>query len=269
MSDRPTSPGTSILLETLPNLRDLGGYEAAGDQKVRSGRLYRSVLLGRLNDTDLATVRELGLKKVFDFRTAAEREASPDRDVGATEVGLDVLADRTGTGPSSLLAKMDDPVAVSAALEGGKGSEMMLTAYRELIELPSANRSFGRFFREIADQGNLPALFHCTTGKDRTGWAAAATLLFLGVSEEDVFSDYLLTNELLLPALKPLFAQFESVGIDPALLRPVLGVKREYLETALGVMDERFGSIDGYMSRGLGLGDDVLEALRSALLTVG
>jgi protein-tyrosine phosphatase len=263
----PTAPpGTQIPIETLPNLRDLGGYRTADGQMVGRGRLYRSVLLGRLSDPDLKKLGELGLRTVFDFRTAAECEATPDRDLGARQINLDVVADRSSEGPASLLARLDDPEAIRHSLAGGKGAEVMQTAYRELIELPSASRAYGEFFTRIAADDSLPALFHCMTGKDRTGWAAAATLLFLGVSEEDVFHDYLQTNLQLLPALQPLLEQFRSVGGNPEDLKPVLGVDRAYLSTAIELMEEKYGSINDYMREGLGLGDEVLDALRARLL---
>jgi len=261
-----TSPGANIPIRTLPNLRDLGGYDTKDGRTVRRARLYRSVLLGRLSDDDLAKVEKLGLRTVFDFRTAAEHEATPDRDIGARSINLDVLADRTGVGPASLLAKMDDPAAISAALEGGRGAEMMRTAYRELIELPSANKAYRTFFTELASDGALPALFHCTTGKDRTGWAAASTLLFLGVDEEDVYHDYLQTNVQLLPALEPMLKPFVEAGGDPEALKPVLGVDRSYLGTAIDLAREKYGSIEGYMREGLELDDEILEALRARLL---
>jgi len=266
MSDTAAAPGANIPVRTLPNLRDLGGYRTAEGKTVARGRLYRSVLLGRLSDQDVERVAELGLRTVFDFRTAAEFEATPDRDVGARMVNLNVLADRAGEGPASLLAKMDDPEAIGAALEGGQGAQMMRTAYSELIELPSANRSYAEFFTSVADADSLPALFHCTTGKDRTGWAAAATLLFLGVDEADVYHDYLQTNEQLLPALKPLLGDFIAAGGDPEMLKPVIGVDQTYLKTSIDLMEERYGSIEGYMREGLGLEDEILAALRARLL---
>ena len=266
MSEVLPGPGSNIALRTLPNLRVLGGYATGDGRVVRRGQLYRSVLLGRLSDEDVARVRELDLQVIFDFRTAAEHRATPDRDVGARTINLDVLADRTGEGPASLLSKMDDPEAIKAALTDGRGAGLMRTAYRELIELPSATKSYSAFFTEVATADSLPALFHCTTGKDRTGWAAAATLLFLGVDEEDVYRDYLLTNEQLLPALKPILSHIEEAGIEFDLLRPVIGVDRSYLETAVDLMKERYGSIDGYMRDGLGLEDGTLLALRRRLL---
>lgn len=266
MSKTTPAPGAEIPVESLPNLRDLGGYGTGDGKVVKRGQLYRSVLLARLSDPDLEKIEELGLRTVFDLRTAAESAASPDRNVGAREVRLDVLADRTGEGAASLLAKMDDPAAVGAALAHGRGAEMMMNAYRELIELPSALESYSSFFTDLAAAGTVPALVHCTTGKDRTGWAAAATLLFLGVDEPDVFHDYLLTNQQLLPAQKPIFDQFASAGGDPAVLKPVLSVDRSYLETAIDLMQTRYGSIEGYMKEGLELDDEVLETLRANLL---
>ncbi len=266
MSTNTSAPGANIPLRTLPNLRDLGGYAAAGGKVVKRGQLYRSVLLGRMSDEDASKVVEMGLKTVFDFRTSVESESAPDPDVGAKAVNLDVLADRTGEGPTSLLAKMNDPEAIKTALGSGQGAEMMRTAYRELVELPSANRSYNEFFTTVAESDSLPALFHCTTGKDRTGWAAAATLLSLGVDEEDVYADYLLTNDQLLPALKPLLGHIEEAGIEFDLLRPVIGVDRSYLETAIELMKETYGSIDGYMREGLELDEEILDTLRARLL---
>lgn len=269
MSESILAPGQNIPVESLPNLRDVGGYVTRDGRKVRTGRLYRSVLLGRLTDGDVVKVQELGIRTVFDLRTTAEQQATPDRDIGARTVGLDVVADRSGEGPASLLAKMDDPAAIGAALSDGQGAEIMRTAYRELVTLPSAHRAYNRFFTDLAGEDNLPALVHCTTGKDRTGWAAASTLLFLGVDEEEVFHDYLLTNDQLLPALKPIFDQFESVGGDPSLLRPVLSVDRTYLETAIDLMTETYGSIERYMTDGLGLDEETLTALRDRLIQPG
>lgn len=266
MTGPDAGTGRNLTLRTLPNLRDLGGYRTGGKSTVATGRIFRSVELGRISDPDLETVRKLGLRTVFDFRTTAEIEMSPDRDVGARQVPLDVMADREGPGPASLISQMGDPAAVSRALEDGRAANLMKTAYQDLITLPSARRSYAAFFTTLATAGTLPALFHCTTGKDRTGWAAASLLLFLGVGEEDVFHDYLLTNEQLLPALEPTLDEAESMGVDRDLLRPVLGVDRRYLEAAIDRMTTDYGDIDGYMSRGLGLGDSLLSRLRDRLV---
>jgi protein-tyrosine phosphatase len=108
-----------------------------------------------------------------------------------------------------------------------------------------------------------PALFHCTTGKDRTGWAAASLLSLLGVSEEEVMREYLLTNEQLVPRLQPVLDQFKAAGGDPELLMPVVGVRREYLDAAFDEMHTRFGSLEGYFADGLGIDAAAQQELKA------
>jgi protein-tyrosine phosphatase len=88
----------------------------------------------------------------------------------------------------------------------------------------------------------------------------------LGVSTEDVFTDYLLTNEQLVGMTGPISADFAAAGGDPALLAPVLGVERTYLETAIGEMHDRYGDIDRYFTEGLSLSPATIAKLRSDLL---
>lgn len=267
MSDQ-TTPGTSLGLATLPNLRDLGGWPTA-DGRVRRGVLYRSTELHELAGPDVDALAALGLRTIYDLRTVAEREARPDRSpAGARDLSLDVLADAEGAAPAELPALVADPARMTELLGDGGAIALFSGAYRDIVRLPSALAAYRTMFSDLAD-GGAPALFHCTTGKDRTGWAAAATLLLLGVSEDDVRREYLLTNEQLLPALRPLFDRFAQAGGDPELLRPVLGVRPEYLDCALNEMRTRFGDIDGYFADGLGLDADARARLRTALLDVG
>jgi protein-tyrosine phosphatase len=177
---------------------------------------------------------------------------------------LDVLADETGAAPAQLAEALHDPRAAAAALGGGKAQELFVGAYRDLVTLPSAISGYRQLFFGLADEQHRPALFHCTTGKDRTGWAAAALLMLLGVSDDDVMADYLLTNDELLPQLQPIFERFQAAG-GPAVLRPVLGVDASYLEASIDQMHTTYGDIHGYLSRGLTLPDAVLQRLRDAL----
>jgi protein-tyrosine phosphatase len=132
------------------------------------------------------------------------------------------------------------------------------------VSLPSALAAYRSFFPAIANGAHTPALFHCTTGKDRTGWAAAATLLLIGVSAEDVAYDYELSNRDLLAALKPVFEHLRAAGGYPHLLDPVLGVDPAYLHAALDEMTQRFRAIEGYFAQGLGIDDAGQRALRDA-----
>lgn len=268
MSDQ-TIPGASLGLATLPNLRDLGGWPTAAGP-VRHGVLYRSTELHELAGADVDALASLGLRTIYDLRSVAEREARPDRaPEGVRDLSLDVLADATGAAPAELPALIADPARTTELLGDGGAIALFSGAYRDIVALPSALAAYRAMFADLADGGGTPALFHCTTGKDRTGWAAAATLLLLGVGEDDVRREYLLTNDQLLPALQPLFDRFAQAGGDPALLEPVLGVRSEYLDCALDEMRTRFGDVEGYFADGLGLDAGVQAQLRAALLDAG
>lgn len=264
------APGQSIALPTLPNLRELGGWQTADGRRVRPGLLFRSTDLSRLSDADVAGVDKLGITTIFDLRTAAEREAAPDRRIdGAVEVPLDVLAGASMSIPANMGAILADPSTVARATEalgGGKAIHLVAGTYREIITLPSALHAFSQFFDGLLGAHQVPALFHCTTGKDRTGWAAASLLTLLGVPQDAVYREYLLTNSQLVPALKPVFDGFAAAGGDPELLKPVLGVESVYLDTAFDEVRSRFGGIEAYFADGLGIDANGQQRLRELYL---
>lgn len=260
-------PGEAIALATLPNLRDAGGWPTADGRRVRTGLLFRATALDRLDDADAASLAGFGIRCVVDFRTGAERDSRPDRVLGGMRMlAEDVLADSEVAAPAQMQAFFADPAQALAFLESGRGDDAMRSAYREFITLPSARRGLGSFYRLLLDDVDLPVLYHCTTGKDRTGWATAALLTLLGVSEHDVYSEYLLTNEQLLPALEPLFRRFEAHGAPRELLVPVLGVDRSYLDEAFTAMHAEFATIESYFADGLGIPDAEQSRLRERLL---
>lgn len=263
-----TEPGAPISIVGLPNLRDLGGWPTDAGGRVRRGMVYRSVELGKLSPAGVSGLAALGIRTVYDFRTEAERTAEPDRlPEGVHGVSLDVLADMAdASAAADLFTLLAEPQRAQALLGEGRAVTLFRKSYRDIVGLPSAVAAYHGFFVGLADPAARPALFHCTTGKDRTGWAAAALLMLLGVSAEDVRRDYLLTNTELLPALQPVFRRFAEAGGDPDLLLPVLGVRAEYLDAALEEMHTRFGGVDAYFRNGLGIDDATRRALREAFV---
>lgn len=257
----------TIAIPTAPNLRDLGGLPTDAGQVAR-GRVYRSAGLGALSDADRPRFAGLGIGTVYDLRTADEDAASPDRTPdGTRRVALDVLADSSTSIAAGLGQFADDPRGFADSLAGGQAQKLFEETYRDLIRLPSAQRSYRSFFLDLGDADRTgAALFHCTTGKDRTGWAAASLLLLLGAAEEVVYQDYLRTNTDLLPALEPMMQHAEAHGVDRAVLLPVLGVREEYLHAALTQMQEQYGDIHGYATAGLGLEEADVDRLRTRLV---
>lgn len=260
------TPGAPIEFARLPNLRDAGGWPTSDGRRVRRGLVYRSTALDRLDESDAAAFAALGVRTVVDFRTEPERRARPDRvPEGVRMVVADVLADSALSAPARLQGFFADPATASEFLASGQAHEALVSAYRESILLPSARAGYAAFLRTLLETDGA-VLFHCTTGKDRTGWATAVLLTLLGVSEADVYTEYLLTNEQLIPALEPLMARFEAAGAPRELLMPILGVDRSYLDTAFSTMAEVYGTIEQYVEDGLGIDRATQQQLRDRLL---
>jgi protein-tyrosine phosphatase len=263
-------PGQSIAIASVPNLRDLGLWPTRDGGRVRAGLVYRSTELNKLAGADMTAFEGLGIRSVYDLRTRAERASQPDHvPPGTEQVVLDVLEDSQDAAPASLYKTLSDPKAAQEMLGGGKAAALFEAGYRETVGLTSALTAYKRLFEDLAEEKNRPALFHCTTGKDRTGWAAASLLTLLGVPDDLVMKEYMLTNTELLPALKPAFDAFAAAGGDPELLRPVFGVDPTYLQAALDEMRKRFGTVEEYFSEGLRIDAEAQKALRATFVQAG
>jgi protein-tyrosine phosphatase len=237
----------SLHLAGAPNFRDLGGYRTQDGRWVRMGALYRSDQLDKLTDADLAKVTRLGIRTVVDLRTAAERSAGPDRvPAGARGQVEDVLA---GSGVSTDIAGQ-----LSAA---AAATDTMRAVERVMVDSPGARSAYRGLVAAVADPGDRPLVFHCTAGKDRTGWASASILTALGVPEQAVLDDYLRSNTYVLPKYAPLLAALPAAKAAQA--RPLLEVRPEYLRAGIDEAALRYGSMDGYLRQALGASPDQLR----------
>ncbi|MFJ6196466.1 tyrosine-protein phosphatase [Micromonospora sp. NPDC092111] len=253
-----------------PNARDLGGLPTTDGRRVRAGRLIRTPALGRLTDEDLPVLGGLGAACVVDLRDDSETSvAPPDRLVGAPRlVCLPVLdpAHPVFTYVSALLLGHDLGAYDELARQGTPAA--MAAIYRWFVTGRAAREGFGRAVRLAADPANLPLLFHCAAGKDRTGWLAVVLLTALGVEEDAVRADYLRHNELtvsLREVLRDAMVR-RRPELDPAAVEPVLEARPEYLDAAYDEVRRAHGTFDAYLADGLGITAEIRAALRTHLL---
>ncbi|WP_328298304.1 tyrosine-protein phosphatase [Streptomyces sp. NBC_00435] len=263
---------------TVANLRDLGGTPLAGGRTVRAGLVLRSGQLDRLDlETDRA-VAALGLRTVVDFRTDTERGEHPDRiPAGARLLIADALADKVnadssagdvpGKIPAAQLKDMlSDPVVAEQHLGGGKVQALFSSVYRSLVSSASAQTAYRLLLTELADPQTGPLLFHCTAGKDRTGWGATVILSLLGADDETLMSEYLSVNPAVRIAFAPMIEGFTAAGGDPDIALALIGVFPSYLEAAFDEVNTRYGSMEKYVREGLGIPDETVAALRARLV---
>jgi protein-tyrosine phosphatase len=248
------------------NFRDAGGHQTTSGARVRSGRLFRSVALDDASNDDLGALEAAGVMTVFDMRTAEERERRPDRlPEGAALVVVDVLADDGDADYHAVVAHLREPELLDATLEVEDLEQFNVASYRDFVRLGSARDSYGRFYRELA-RNNGAFLVHCTGGKDRTGWGVAALMTFLGVPEESVLEDYLRSDAVIRQMFSPMMDDYVSRGGRREVVERMFSARATFLASAFATVAQDHGSIEAYFSEGLGLEDDVLEALRASFL---
>ncbi|MEJ5357169.1 MAG: tyrosine-protein phosphatase [Desulfobacterales bacterium] len=246
-------------IEGAPNFRDLGGYETAAGRRVRWGLLFRSSHLGRLTERGREQILRLGIRTVCDFRTAAEAEKMPARFPRAGEAQLVHLPIQHGE---------FEPTAVYARILRGDvdwlSEEFMLEGY--IASLEQDPGLWRRFFALAASSGDRPLLFHCTGGKDRTGAAAALLLLALGVPEETVIADYGLSDGYNAEVRQAMFAQLETLGIDPERVAPYFTAPESRIRALLSYIAGKYGSAWGYLTSRAGVPQETIARLREELL---
>jgi len=254
----------SLRLASAPNFRDAGGYRTVDGKWVRMGLLYRSDQLDRLTPEDLDTLHADGLHLVCDLRTDTERKQGMDKlPAGAQAMIADVAGGDSATnGIAKLLSGHGNPQQM---LGNGKAAQFMIDANRQFVDSSTAKAAYKALFERLADAKSLPATFHCTAGKDRTGWAQAVFLSIMGVPRDVIVQDYLLSNQYLKAKNDKMLAALKG-RIDPALIQPLMDVRPEYLQAGFDAADKEYGSMDGYVRNGLGLSEATIQALRAEFL---
>ena len=229
-----------ISAEGAPNFRDLGGYPAADGKRVKWGRVFRSDDLYDLSDEGLSTVEKLGIRLVADFRTRQEALLSPDRLPSTVRKSVNLAIDA-----GRLMSQYYDET-----LNARKSRGIMISVYRALAT--DFQPVFRDFFALLANPDNIPLLFHCTAGKDRTGFAAALFLTALGVDRKTVMADYLLSVD----CLREKYV--EGVDYNDAT-KPLFQVEAEFLQAAFDIIDSRYGGAPAYLRDRLSVDIDALR----------
>jgi protein-tyrosine phosphatase len=241
-------PARHLNLEGASNFRDLGGYPTSDGRTVRWRQIFRSNHLGHLTEADIATVRRLGVRSAFDFRGRDERAAAlcgiADITVHSLPIEPTVV-----TALRALLA--------AGRLTTGDALEIMRESYRGYVR--QNTHSFRTLFSHLVED-RAPLVIHCTAGKDRTGFACALILHALGVPDDSIADDYLLTNQF--------YRRDPAASPDlPQDIRDAIGsVQTSFLAAAFEALQADYGGLEGYLKDGLGIGEPERASLQARYL---
>ncbi len=244
-----SSPSRALPLSGASNFRDLGGYTGYEGRAVVWRKLFRSDHLGLLNAADVAQVQALGLARVLDFRGRDERvpQACALPNVAVHSLAIE----------PTVVQAIQALLATGQGVNPNDAVRLMQDTYRAFV-VDSSPR-FAELFDHLLES-DTPLVFHCTAGKDRTGFAAALVLMALGVPRDVVVQDYLLTNELFRPP--------ELVGsYAPQAVRDVIvRVQTGFLDASMAAVDKDFGGMPNYLEKAMGLDASRQQRLRDLYL---
>jgi protein-tyrosine phosphatase len=243
------TPTALPLMQGASNFRDVGGYLTADGQRVRRGHLFRSDHLAALTSDDLTQFRQLGIRHSLDFRGTAECTTTPYAIAGVERVALTI--------EPTVISRMQALVAQGVVPSTEETVELMRETYRDFVNRNAD--TYSRFMKHVLDQPT-PHVFHCTAGKDRTGFAAALLLSALGVDRSTIEHDYLLTNQ-----LYKRDARLEGQG-HPHVMKVLWQVQPEFLDAAFDTIDGEHGGMQDYLHGAIGLSPQELAELRKLLL---
>lgn len=219
---------------SITNFRDLGGYETADGRRVKKGIFYRSAPIVFQNDREREEFTALGIRTILDLRSSQERKARPnDRVPGCRDVHCSAISEENmGGGNFDLAQMMRD------------GSIDQLGRYVEAVyqALPFDNPAYRLLF-ELMRQEETPLVFHCSAGKDRTGFAACLILKTLGVPDQTILEDYMLSNVYRREENERVLAHFPQASQAEGLLY----VKESYLQSSLDAIAANYDCFEDYL----------------------
>ena len=286
---------TDHLLELpgIPNARELGGY-AAGGKAIKKGLLIRTARIDQAEAEAVSILQKrYHLQTIVDFRMTEEKSLMPDPDVPgcenlfhsvmdlkeAVEGNPEVIkrsggsAEKALAGIGKILSKYTDPSADRIALLNGMCESGILKTdiYQGFLLNERGKEAYRAFFRAVLElDSDRAILWHCTDGKDRTGCAAMLLLFALGASRETVMEDYLITNKVNEKKLAAAREQAEACHLEGDKLDLLLfisgGAIESFMNRAIDTLDERYGSVEGYLEQELGVGKAELAELRGRYL---
>jgi protein-tyrosine phosphatase len=231
----------SILSSQL-NFRDLGGIQNIDGRKVKPGLLFRSGDFFTLSPEDIRKLEELKLAVIIDLRAKREIISRPDKTISTVKEIIHIdIHDAARDKAEKFLEEND-----------AKGLETVLIGdYVRMVNVHQ--HDFRRFLGILANTNNLPLVYHCAAGKDRTGLATVFLLSALGVDMENIWKDYMVTNEYAGYYTQKIILKVTASGLNGEILRPLLEVRHEYLESALIEIDRKYYNLQNFVT-------DVLKA---------
>ncbi|USG64816.1 tyrosine-protein phosphatase [Brevibacillus ruminantium] len=259
-----TMTNRAIAFDGLYNFRDIGGLPTTDGRNMKTGILFRSDELSRLSAGDLGRLQTHQIKVICDLRTQTERKQKPDRvpaHTGIHQVSIPIHHE------SQEMSRLDFFKLLVSKSNDLNFEHIMKDFYHRMAF--ERTGQVKEIITLLAEQDHLPALIHCTGGKDRTGYLSALIQLLAGVPYQTVLDDYLFSNDLIQPRMQKIqrYIRWMSLfQISPERMKPLMEVRRDYLEDSLTAVLKEYGTVEDYLMKACGIEENYLLRLRHMLV---
>ncbi len=216
------------------NFRDMGGYKTTDGKYVKWGKIFRSDDLHNLTDADLNYLASIPLTSIVDFRSEEETQQAPDKNPSSVKMNYPLSIN-----PGDLMAAVKEGID---KIKPEQADQMMMDMNVLLVTDSACINQYREFFRLLQDEKEAPLMFHCSAGKDRTGMGAALVLSAVGVDEQTIIKDYLLSNVYLANKYASYKAQYPAIA-------SLFEVKTEFLQAGLDRIKKDHGSVENYLTK--------------------
>ena len=243
-----------LIINDLDNFRDLGGLKTQDDRYVNWGRFYRSDALNVLLSSEFNYIDGLDIKRVFDLRSDFEIKSAQDNlPKNIAYEHFPIFADNDSGMLQGLQEKMS-----KGSLTKADAEQLLMDTYKSFANEDAIK--FNKLLHEIFIEYDYPSVFHCTAGKDRTGFTAAMILSILNVDRKTILEEYEMTNFYTQSKIEDLMKNVSKLGygdkIEPAAIEAIMSVNKKYLEASFKIIDSKYGGIDAFIKNQLGFSDE-------------
>lgn len=256
-----------INLEGAFNFRDIGGYRTADGKRIKKGLLFRSDELSKLTENDAKIVSNLGVKTIIDYRNEKEREQNEDVEIPGVSIHyLTPIADIAALASSDTKEQAN---LFEKKITADLARFLMIEQNKAFVEDETSQKVYRKMFDLLLEKDSGGIVQHCRGGKDRTGYGIALIMGVLGVSREEIMKDYLLTNDYKKEknekSLKAIWNETQDEDFVQAM-KYLKEADPVFLNTALDLIDEKYGDIPTYVREVLGVSEDEIKELKDKYL---
>ncbi|MCP1103125.1 protein-tyrosine phosphatase [Aequitasia blattaphilus] len=256
------------------NIRDIGGYIGKGGRKVKMGLLYRGDQLSKVTDQGIEEFKKLNINTIIDLRSPPEIKKSPNQYCGEQKtIHCDPSAETAELAASFQVSAQDEDrmlvEKIKQRVEQSDNGESMYAQYRKFASHPKCIDAFKRLMLEVSKEDSAPLFFHCRGGKDRTGFAAMLILGTLGVSDEDIIRDYLITKENRAQRTQEKMESYRQYTDDQAVLtylESLLDTAPDFIDASLKELKSNYNSVEQYVKEVLDLDEKAIKRIQDIYL---